>query len=418
MRRSIPLLSTFGSIALAAIVASCAATPETQEHVASSSAAITRSTILANAQQWVTAKLLYCQAANHAPDYDTSCAATCEREDNPLWDPYRSDCSGFVSWSWGLPAPGRDTSEFAPADTTVSFTIDGSDLQPGDALNVPGDHIILFTGWVTVGSVANFYEEPGCSASTPYAHAFTSNVTISGSSVDVAYEGKTFTAIRYTGITTTDDGGVTATDSGSTSSSTDCYSDTLGSTVPENTCVQSASDGNWYQCDAGSWVVRSTDPAACIAQYPLGSSLDAGVESGSAVDAAVPIATDAGLDDASTTTTCALAGGTCVAATVGSCATGHVGSESCGASPGFECCLPGATPPPGATTSDGGTFPADASGDASTAIPTGPKGSTGPTTSAGGCAVQSAPRGEGTDALLLGAGTIVVASLSRRRRSR
>ena len=59
------------------------------------------------AQLWVDAKVPYCQAANHERDYDSACAMTCERPDNTNWDPYRSDCSGFVSWAWKLPAPGR-----------------------------------------------------------------------------------------------------------------------------------------------------------------------------------------------------------------------------------------------------------------------------------------------------------------------
>src|SRR4051794_22347822 len=53
--------------------------------------------ILARAQQWVDAKLPYCQSANHQRDYDSACAPVCNREDNKHWDPYRSDCSGFVS---------------------------------------------------------------------------------------------------------------------------------------------------------------------------------------------------------------------------------------------------------------------------------------------------------------------------------
>ncbi len=188
-------------LGLGALVSACSSPPPAREHVASSAEAITPSTIVSRADQWVTAKLQYCQSPNHKPDPDPSCSSTCERTDNPEWDPYRSDCSGFVSWSWGLSPPGLDTSEFAPADTSVSSTIKGSDLQPGDALNIPGEHIILFVSWKTTGSVANFYEEPGCSVSTPYAHAFTSSVTINGSSVTVAYEGKTFTAIRYKDVT-------------------------------------------------------------------------------------------------------------------------------------------------------------------------------------------------------------------------
>ncbi len=171
---------------LGALTVGCSAAPEPQrsEPIGSSSAAITTTDALSRADQWVTAKLLYCQSANHQPDYDTSCSSVCTREDNAQWDPYRSDCSGFVSWAWGLPAPGRVTSEFAPFDTSVSKVIQGIDLQPGDAANLTaGGHILLFVQWVTKGSEAEFYEEPGCSSSTPYAHSFTSSVTLNGSSV-------------------------------------------------------------------------------------------------------------------------------------------------------------------------------------------------------------------------------------------
>ncbi|MGH7330452.1 MAG: hypothetical protein ACREJX_19050, partial [Polyangiaceae bacterium] len=77
---------------------------------------LTRSEAITNAQQWVAAKLQYCQSANGARDYDTACSSTCNRTENPDWDPYRSDCYGFVSWAWELPAPGRVTGEFAPFD--------------------------------------------------------------------------------------------------------------------------------------------------------------------------------------------------------------------------------------------------------------------------------------------------------------
>ncbi len=195
------LVSAAALSASVALGTGCSAPPgQAPERVGSSSAAITGSTILSRADQWVKADLAYCQSPNGASDPDPACSPICSRESNPEWDPYRSDCSGFVSWAWGLPAPGNTTSEFAPADTSVSFVINGIDMQPGDAVNIPGDHMVLFVSWVTVGSEATFYEEPGCSASEPYAHAFTSAVTISGSDVTIAYEGKTFTAIRYTGL--------------------------------------------------------------------------------------------------------------------------------------------------------------------------------------------------------------------------
>ena len=111
-------------------------------------------------------KLHYCQSPNGAHDYDASCSTVCSRTSNPAWDPYRSDCSGLVSWAWGLPAPGRVTSEFAPFETDDHHAIDANDLQPGDAVN-NSDHMMLFKDWITPGTSAVFIEEPGCSAPRP-----------------------------------------------------------------------------------------------------------------------------------------------------------------------------------------------------------------------------------------------------------
>lgn len=178
---------------------------ETTGTTAAALTTVTRSDAIARAELWVDAKLQYCQAPNGAHDDDTSCASTCTRESNTDWDPYRSDCSGFISWAWQLPAPGRVTSEFAPFETAVSSTIACTDLKPGDAANKnAGGHIVLFKEWVTPGTEAVFLEEPGCSASAPYAHEFTSAVTCSGVNVDIAYEGETFTAIRYLDISDDD----------------------------------------------------------------------------------------------------------------------------------------------------------------------------------------------------------------------
>ncbi|MGE5181179.1 MAG: hypothetical protein ACM31C_03915 [Acidobacteriota bacterium] len=144
---------------------------------------------------WVAAQVPYCQAPNHQRDYDTACASTCTRPDNADWDPYRSDCSGFVSWAWQLPAPGRTTAGFAPFQTDLTHEIPGDQLRPGDAVN-NSDHVMLFAAWTQPGSEARFMEETGCSSSTPYAVEVTAAVTISGSTVTVQYHG-TYTAIRY-----------------------------------------------------------------------------------------------------------------------------------------------------------------------------------------------------------------------------
>ncbi|HEY5243321.1 MAG TPA: GH25 family lysozyme [Polyangiaceae bacterium] len=207
---------------------------------------IARSTVIANAEEWVTAKLQYCQSANGEPDADSSCSATCERTSNAEWDPYRSDCSGFVSWAWQLPAPGLVTDDFAPFDTSASTTIQCTDLQPGDAANRDAvGHMVLFKEWITAGTEAVFIEEPGCSSSTPYAHEFTSAVTCSGSVVNIAYEGAAFTAIRYNQIADDPCGG-SSSGSSSGGSSSSSGSSSGGSSSGGASCT---SDG---QCNPGS----------------------------------------------------------------------------------------------------------------------------------------------------------------------
>jgi len=150
---------------------------------------------VSRAEQWVTAKLKYCQAPNHERDYDAACSSICDRQDNPAWDPYRSDCSGLVSWAWKLPAPGRVTTQFAPFKTDITHVIQATNLAPGDAVN-NSEHIMLFKKWITHPTKAVFIEEPGCSTSEPYAHEVTATVTISGSTIHVpGFDA--FTAIRY-----------------------------------------------------------------------------------------------------------------------------------------------------------------------------------------------------------------------------
>jgi len=156
--------------------------------------------VLDRAYEWVAAKLPYCQSPNGVRDGDASCARVCTRQHNAQWDPYRSDCSGFVSWAWGLPPPGRTTYGFAPAQSDVTHVIQATDLAPGDAVNLWSEHIMLFVRWVSHPHTAVFYEEPGCSSRTPYAHEVTTSVSISGSSIHVSWNGMTFQAIRFNAI--------------------------------------------------------------------------------------------------------------------------------------------------------------------------------------------------------------------------
>jgi hypothetical protein len=149
---------------------------------------------VARARLWVAAKLHYCQAPNGGHDLDADCPSTCEREANPDWDPYRSDCSGLVSWAWMLPAPGRTTAGFAPFDTSITHAIAAAELRPGDAVN-NDSHVMLFVGWKSA-TEATFIDEPGCSSTHPYAEEFDEMVTPDGQSIAVQYYGS-FTAIRY-----------------------------------------------------------------------------------------------------------------------------------------------------------------------------------------------------------------------------
>jgi hypothetical protein len=163
---------------------------------------------VARAEQWVAVSLKYCQAPNHGRDDDDACSTYCNRYSNPAWDPYRSDCSGLVSWAWGLAAPGRTTYQFAPFVNDLSSAIPAGSLRAGDAVN-NADHIMLFKEWLVNGQRAVFIEEPGCATAITYAHELTSNVSINGSSIYVAAHGTSFTAIRYRGFGGGSGGGAT-----------------------------------------------------------------------------------------------------------------------------------------------------------------------------------------------------------------
>src|SRR5439155_24863195 len=111
------------------------------------------------------------------------------------WDPYRSDCSGFVSWAWGLPPPGRTTKNFAPFQTDLTHEIDAMTLRAGDAIN-NSTHVMLFVAWTQPGTEAKLMEETGCSSMMPYAIEITSAISVSGNTITVPYHG-TYTPIRY-----------------------------------------------------------------------------------------------------------------------------------------------------------------------------------------------------------------------------
>ena len=101
--------------------------------------AVTRCEVIDAAQRWVDAGVMY----SWDPWYTDPTTGLCC---------YRTDCSAYVSAVWGLPPPGHTTYSFAggPWDDGVSYVIDASELEQGDALNYPGDpsagtgHIMLY----------------------------------------------------------------------------------------------------------------------------------------------------------------------------------------------------------------------------------------------------------------------------------
>lgn len=82
-----------------------------------------RDTIMQKAQSWVSKNVPYSQQGSY--------------------DGYRTDCSGFVSMCWGLSKPGLTTYTLP----NVSIRIKKEDLQNGDAIVCPSNHVVLFAGW-------------------------------------------------------------------------------------------------------------------------------------------------------------------------------------------------------------------------------------------------------------------------------
>jgi hypothetical protein len=88
--------------------------------------ALTRCDVLEDAQSWVDDGVMYSQSICH---------------DDPLrgGNCYRQDCSGFVSATWYLDPPGATTSTLDEFADTIGW----DELEPGDAINDPGHHVML-----------------------------------------------------------------------------------------------------------------------------------------------------------------------------------------------------------------------------------------------------------------------------------
>jgi hypothetical protein len=96
--------------------------------------AITTSQMISRADDWMQAQVPYSQSNGW--------------QDAGSGGPYREDCSGFVSMAWGL-SPSLVTSTLPQVATVTDGNITGdTNLNPGDALDYPADHVVLFDSWI------------------------------------------------------------------------------------------------------------------------------------------------------------------------------------------------------------------------------------------------------------------------------
>eukprot|EP01006_Ploeotia_vitrea_P020494 TRINITY_DN52787_c0_g1_i1.p1 TRINITY_DN52787_c0_g1~~TRINITY_DN52787_c0_g1_i1.p1 ORF type:complete len:272 (+),score=11.75 TRINITY_DN52787_c0_g1_i1:24-818(+) len=120
-----------------------------------------RAGMLLKAHEWADKKIPYCQC--NGP---RECCGTC-----PYCGSFRCDCSGYVSYCWDLPY-GYTTSTLHE----VAHEITKDELQPGDAMLCPADHVVLFMGWANSQKTAyHACQEPGCHTEGPH-HAYCSKV--------------------------------------------------------------------------------------------------------------------------------------------------------------------------------------------------------------------------------------------------
>jgi hypothetical protein len=74
------------------------------------------------------------------------------------------DCSAFVTFCWGVPVAGHpySTSNLRAIGAEPKYNW-YTDMKPGDALDKPGSHVVLFTGYNLDGTI-NICEASGSAA--------------------------------------------------------------------------------------------------------------------------------------------------------------------------------------------------------------------------------------------------------------
>ncbi|MEU4779217.1 tachylectin-related carbohydrate-binding protein, partial [Micromonospora sp. NPDC023633] len=148
-------------------------------HAASSvGGQISRDEILSRAQYWYDnrSNIPYSQSGWHHDQFGKD---------------YRTDCSGFVSMAWHL-----STSAWTGNIGQVSTQISKSDLQPGDALNSPTEHVILFKRWINQSTGTFEYYAFG---STPVKIA-TETLTGGSDGLIDSHPASDYIALRYKNV--------------------------------------------------------------------------------------------------------------------------------------------------------------------------------------------------------------------------
>jgi hypothetical protein len=189
---------------------------------------------------------------------------------------YRTDCSGFVSMCWNL-GTSQTTATFA-AGASSSALASYSSLQPADALvhrSGGSGHIVLFVGWNDSAHASACVLEEASTASDMQFRTFSVSY-LKGAGYkairadDLAASSSTPTPPSApTPPSTPSSPGEPPTtppdaDDPSPPSPTPatppadptgggCYSPTMGQTMPEGACVQSAADEVTEQCHNGLW---------------------------------------------------------------------------------------------------------------------------------------------------------------------
>ena len=189
---------------------------------------------------------------------------------------YRTDCSGFVSMCWGFGAPGNTTYSFAggPWDDRRSHRINWADLEPGDALNDPQHHIVLFAGWLDEAHTRlcameeyNWGEPASLTHHSVYENF--EGVPFHSAFLPIRFDANPPGVTASTGPTSTTGGTSTGGTSTGGAAGRTCYSNTLSRAMPEDACVQSRFDHGWYQCVDGAWRSGEGTNGTCTSTNPL-----------------------------------------------------------------------------------------------------------------------------------------------------